>query len=94
MSIKDGKRMKLLVWNGQVTEEECTQHSFSWSGDMPCTGLYKCIHCGFPHPTENRRLIIIGDPLNVPNRYEHYDYYGRQGLHVSSEVRRKTVGIP
>lgn len=57
MNFKDGKWVKHLVWHGRVTEKECTQHSFAWSGEIPCTGTYKCIYCGYPHPTENRRTV-------------------------------------
>jgi len=29
------------------TESPCF-HSYSWSGSMPCTGVYKCVFCGKP----------------------------------------------
>ncbi len=21
-------------------------HDYAWSGSMPCTGVYRCVHCG------------------------------------------------
>ncbi len=24
------------------------EHSYAWSGNMPCTGMYQCVHCGSP----------------------------------------------
>ena len=23
------------------------EHSFAWSGKIPCTGVYKCVFCGY-----------------------------------------------
>ena len=31
---------------GKIIKVECTNHSYAWSGKMPCTGTYRCIHCG------------------------------------------------
>jgi hypothetical protein len=25
-----------------------TRHSYAWSGNMPCTGMYRCVYCGQP----------------------------------------------
>src|SRR5574343_2057766 len=30
------------------TKFECTEHSYAWSGNMPNTGKYCCVHCGKP----------------------------------------------
>lgn len=30
----------------EFREEECTNHSFRWSGKMPCTGERVCVYCG------------------------------------------------
>ena len=40
------KHYKYLVWHGKVTKVECKDHSYSWSGKIPCTGLYRCVLCG------------------------------------------------
>jgi hypothetical protein len=40
--------IKYLVWQGKVTEIECTEHSYAWSGKIPCTGIRRCIYCGRP----------------------------------------------
>lgn len=28
-------------------EKECTSHHMAWDGKMPCTGVYKCMMCGY-----------------------------------------------
>lgn len=28
-------------------EKECTEHSFIYTGQMPCTGLQRCHKCGY-----------------------------------------------
>jgi len=40
--------IKYLVWKGEVTEKECKEHSYAWSGKIPCTGIRRCIFCGKP----------------------------------------------
>lgn len=53
----EGSRwVKHLVWRGKVKVVRCIDHSFAWSGRIPCTGIYRCIYCGYPHPTKQRRL--------------------------------------
>ena len=32
--------------NGEKVK--CTDHSYAWSGKTPCTGVYRCVHCGKP----------------------------------------------
>jgi hypothetical protein len=34
------------AWGGTVVEEECTQHTWGWSGRTPNTGEERCLHCG------------------------------------------------
>jgi len=37
----------LVDWNtGKVVKVKCKNHSYTWSGTIPCTGIYRCIHCG------------------------------------------------
>jgi len=31
---------------GKVKDVECVEHSYAWSGEMPCTGVYCCVFCG------------------------------------------------
>ena len=40
--------IKYLVWQGEVTAKECKEHSYTWSGKIPCTGVRRCIFCGKP----------------------------------------------
>lgn len=40
------KTHKHLVWKGKVKKVECINHSYAWSGQMPCTGIQRCIFCG------------------------------------------------
>lgn len=31
------------------------RHSYAWSGRVPCTGVYRCVHCGLrtkAHPLD------------------------------------------
>jgi hypothetical protein len=44
----DKRWTKYLAWKGKVTETECTEHSYAWSGKIPCTGIRKCVFCGKP----------------------------------------------
>ena len=39
MSKINGKHIKYLEWKGKVTEKECTEHSYAWSGKIPCSGI-------------------------------------------------------
>ena len=41
------KYYKWLVWHGKITKVECKNHSFAWSGNMPCTGLLSRVYCGY-----------------------------------------------
>jgi hypothetical protein len=33
-------------WHGAIERQECTKHSYRWSGKMPCTGVQYCVFCG------------------------------------------------
>lgn len=48
MNKEQVKNYKYLVWHGLVSRVECKQHSYAWSGSMPCTGRLRCIYCGKP----------------------------------------------
>lgn len=32
--------------SGEVENITVENHSFSWSGEVHCTGVYRCVHCG------------------------------------------------
>jgi len=53
------KWTKTTCWHGKVEVIECLDHSFAWSGDMPCTGYRRCIYCGKPE----------SEPQPEPNEY-------------------------
>jgi len=40
------KYFKFLIWHGIVEKVECENHSYTWSGEMPCTGIFYCVYCG------------------------------------------------
>ncbi len=42
----DKKYYRLFVWEGKVHKEECINHSYRWSGRIPCTGSLICVFCG------------------------------------------------
>jgi hypothetical protein len=46
------KCTRLVVRDGKVVEIECENHTYSWSGKMPCTGVYRCVFCGKPADDE------------------------------------------
>jgi hypothetical protein len=48
------KCKRLVVRNGKVIEIKCENHSYAWSGKVPCTGVYRCVFCGKPFDEENR----------------------------------------
>lgn len=41
---------------GQLTKIETDEHSFAWSGKMPCTGEYRCVFCGYAQPDKQRQI--------------------------------------
>jgi len=41
-----GEYLKTLIWAGEVIVTECINHSYAWTGKIPCTGVKACIHCG------------------------------------------------
>ena len=42
------KWFKYIIRDGEYKKVECTHHSYAWSGQMPCTGIYRCVYCGKP----------------------------------------------
>lgn len=40
---------KYMIFGGKM---DCTDHSYAWSGSMPCTGIKKCVFCGDEDPLE------------------------------------------
>ena len=42
------KCKRLIRWLGKVEEIILESHTFAWSGNIPCTGIRKCIYCGLP----------------------------------------------
>jgi len=40
------KYYRHLVWLGKYSIVECKDHSYAYSGKMPCTGSLRCIFCG------------------------------------------------
>jgi hypothetical protein len=40
------KYYRLIMWHGKVEKIECVNHSYAYSGRIPCTGVYRCVHCG------------------------------------------------
>jgi hypothetical protein len=45
---------KTICWLGKTETIPCTNHSYSWSGNMPCTGVLRCIFCGKPKDLDNK----------------------------------------
>ena len=49
----DKKYYRTFVWKGKMHKEECINHLYAWSGQIPCTGCLKCVFSGKinePHP--------------------------------------------
>lgn len=42
------KWYKIICWAGKCEKVPCDNHTYAWSGKMPCTGILKCVHCGKP----------------------------------------------
>jgi hypothetical protein len=42
---------------GQVKTIEVDTHDFAWSGKMPCTGQYRCVHCGM---VDEHKVFLLG----------------------------------
>ena len=58
------------------SEKECTQHYGRYTGSVPCTGRYACIHCGtdlLPHTGISMdppvQIINWPDERTGPKRY-------------------------
>lgn len=43
------EKCKRIVYDGKGGTEqiEVDHHQFAYSGQIPCTGLYRCIYCGY-----------------------------------------------
>ncbi len=39
---------------GRITTINTKEHSYSWSGKIPCTGVYRCIFCGYVKERNNQ----------------------------------------
>jgi hypothetical protein len=48
MRKSNGRWYKIVASINGTREIECKEHSYRWSGNMPCTGMKKCIFCGKP----------------------------------------------
>lgn len=48
------KREVMAGSNGKLATITVATHSFSWSGSMPCTGTYQCLHCGMTEQEADR----------------------------------------
>ena len=50
MSNDDDSVCKRIVYDltrpGHTKTITVDHHDYSWSGSMPCTGVYRCVHCG------------------------------------------------
>jgi hypothetical protein len=38
--------VRTIMWLGKIETITCNEHSFAWSGQIPCTGMRRCIYCG------------------------------------------------
>lgn len=53
---------KTIAWCGKVETVECKKHSYAWSGQIPCTGIRRCIYCGKPaEDTEDTNVSDSAD---------------------------------
>ncbi len=39
-------KRKIINEEGKVETIIVEHHSYAWSGKMPCTGVFRCVHCG------------------------------------------------
>jgi hypothetical protein len=63
--MKQTRYTKVLYdWDnpGQCITVECKDHSYAWSGKIPCTGIRRCIHCGKPEQEDRTH----GIPATIP----------------------------
>lgn len=60
--------LKYTVFQGRVKAVECKVHSMAYQGHMPCTGVYRCIHCGVigEDPLRESPLSRKGPLMNKP----------------------------
>lgn len=41
---------------GRIKIIEVEEHSYAWSGSIPCTGVYRCVYCGRPYESEEKNV--------------------------------------
>jgi len=58
------KWTKTLCWMGRMKAVECKEHSYAWSGKIPCTGIRRCIYCGKP---ADEKILQSASPSNTGN---------------------------
>ena len=52
--LKDiASQCRVRTENGWQTRKH---HSFAWSGEMPCTGVYRCVYCGYAPEDKQRKV--------------------------------------
>ena len=49
---------------GAIKKMECTEHAYSWSGRVPCTGILRCIFCGRDKHDLKISLDVMTDERN------------------------------
>lgn len=45
---QEQKWYREYTWKGKYCKEECAEHFYAWSGEIPCTGIKYCLKCGKP----------------------------------------------
>ena len=41
---------RTICWQGKVETIIVPDHLYAWDGEIPCTGNYRCVHCGYIDP--------------------------------------------
>ena len=61
--MKNNECKRIISMNGKVETIFVTEHSFRWSGKMPCTGQRVCVFCGKVEGKDENKCDFFQKPL-------------------------------
>ena len=56
--MKDECRRTVYDGKGGIEIIYVKQHSYAWSGKIPCTGVYRCVYCGALKEDSDENILV------------------------------------